>query len=364
MHNPKRLPLILALCFAAFCSLAAAQTTGRIAGTIRDPTGAVVAGVKVTATSKATGEERDAAADAAGNYELALLPPGNYRVSVATTGFKTQLFDDVTVAITETTFVDATLAVADAPGESVTVYSTVPVVQRDGPQLGRVVESRLLTELPLSARNFTQILGLSPGTAGFLADGTSVGRNTQTLSTNGARVTQNNFQINGVDVNGMGTNAAVTIATPAPETIQEFKVQTSLYDATYGRSGGGNIQVVTRGGSNEFHGAAYEYFRNDVLSANNPFLKAAGVRRPVLRRNVFGGILGGPIQRDKVFFFFSYQGTRETNGASATNSLSSDVLIAPCLTNDRSEVTLLATCKPSCPMDKLPMQSTQRHSHC
>jgi hypothetical protein len=144
----------------------------------------------------------------------------------------------------------------------------------------------------------------------------------------------------------MGTNAAVTVATPAPETIQEFKVQTSLYDATYGRSGGGNIQVVTRSGGNEFHGAAYEYFRNDALNANNPFLKAAGVRRPVLRRNVFGGMLGGPIRKNTAFLFLSYQGTRETNGASAINSLSSDVLITPCLTNDRSEATLLATCTP------------------
>jgi hypothetical protein len=351
----ERVPLILAVCLVAFCALASAQTTGRIAGTVKDPMGAVLAASKVTATSKATGEQRDTAADAAGNYALALLPPGDYRVSVATTGFKTQVFDNVTVSITETTVVDATLAVGAAPGESVTVHSTVPAVQRGGPQLGRVVESTLLTELPLSARNFTQILGLSPGTTGFLTDATSVGRNTQALSVNGARVTQNNFQINGVDVNGMGTNAAVTVPTPAPETIQEFKVQTSLYDATYGRSGGGSIQVVTQSGGNEFHGVAYEYFRNEALNANSPFLKEAGVRRPVLRRNVFGGTLGGPIRRNAAFFFLSYQGTRETNGASIVNSVSSDVLIAPCLTmapcltNDRSEATLLATFKPTLP---------------
>ena len=105
-------------------------------------------------------------------------------------------------------------------------------------------------------------------------------------------------------------------------------MQTSLYDATFGRSGGGNIQAVTKSGANDFHGAAYEYFRNDAFNANNPFLKAAGVKRPVLKRNVFGGLLGGPIKRDKVFFFGSYQGTRERNGASL-NSLSSNVLIAP-----------------------------------
>src|SRR5262249_57353700 len=129
----------------------------------------------------------------------------------------------------------------------------------------------------------------------------------------------------------------------APETIQEFKVQTSWYDASYGRSGGGNIQVVTRSGSNQFRGAAYEYFRNEALNANNPFLKAAGVKRPLLRRNVFGGTLGGPLDKNSAFFFISYQGTREINAALAVNSISSNVLIAPGLTNDRSEAPLLNT---------------------
>src|SRR5262249_30805425 len=117
---------------------------------------------------------------------------------------------------------------------------------------------------------------------------------------------------------------------------------TSLYDATFGRSAGGNIQVVTKGGSNSLHGNIYEYFRNEALNANNPFLKAAGVERPVLRRNVFGGLIGGPIHRDKSFFLVSYQGTRELNGASP-NSLSSSVLIEPRLTEDRSELTLRQT---------------------
>src|SRR5262249_16245540 len=161
-------------------------------------------------------------------------------------------------------------------------------------------------------------------------------------SVNGARSTQNNYQLNGVDANNIRNNNFQRIAVPAPETIQEFKVQTSLYDATFGRSGGGNIQAVTKSGANDFHGAAYEYFRNAAPNANNPFLKAAGVKRPVLTRNVFGGFLGGPIKRDKAFFFGSYQGTRERNGASI-NSLSSNVLIAQGLTDDRSEQKLKTT---------------------
>lgn len=204
-----------------------------------------------------------------------------------------------------------------------------PLIQRDGPQLGRVVDSRSVSQLPLATRNYSQMLGLSPGTVTYLPDNTAVGRNNQTISVNGARATQNNVQINGVDVNTLASSAAVTLATPGPETIQEFKVLTSLYDATLGRSGGGNIQTVTKSGSNNFHGAAFEYFRNGALNANNPFLKAASVDRPVLNRNVFGVTFGGPITKDKTFFFFSYQGARERNGASILNSLSSNVQIAP-----------------------------------
>src|SRR5205814_7458921 len=139
-----------------------------------------------------------------------------------------------------------------------------------------------------ATRNFTQILALSPGASVALPDNTAVGRNSQNISINGARVTQNDFEINGIDANNLATNSAAAVAVPAPETIQEFKVQTSLYAATYGRGGGGNVQVVTKSGGNTFHGAGYEYFRNDVLDANNPFLKAAGVSRPTLQRNVFG----------------------------------------------------------------------------
>ncbi|HEX6729528.1 MAG TPA: hypothetical protein VF074_05935, partial [Pyrinomonadaceae bacterium] len=217
-----------------------------------------------------------------------------------------------------------------------------------GPQLGRVVNSRAVTELPLATRNFTQILALSAGTSAVLPDNTALGRNSLNVSVNGARVTQNNFQLNGVDANNIGTNAAGLLAVPAPETIQEFTVQTSLYDATFGRGGGGSVQAVTRTGNNEFHGAVYEYFRDDSLNANNPFLKAAGVERPTLSRHVFGGMFGGPIRKDRSFFFLSYQGTRERNGA-APNSLSSSIFIARGLTNDRSQQTLLTTFRPRLP---------------
>jgi hypothetical protein len=348
----KSVALFITVCLLALSSLTAfaqSQTTGRIAGTVKDQSGAVVAGADVTVASTTTGDERKVTTDEGGNYIVPLLPPGIYQVTIIAKGFKKAIFDQVRVAITETSAVNADLSVGTVAEESVTITAGAPLVQTDGAQLGRVVDSRAVSELPLATRNFTQLLGLSPGAATYLPDNTSVGRNSQNISVNGARVTNNNFQINGIDVNSMGTNSAPSLSIPAPESIQEFKVQTSLYDATFGRSGGGNIQAVTKSGTNSFHGAAYEYFRNAALNANNPFLKAAGVERPELSRNIFGGTIGGPIKKDRLFFFGSYQGTRETNGASVINSLSSNVLIAPGLTDDRSQATLLNTFHPLLP---------------
>ena len=342
-------PTVLASVFLLIPSIsvfAQSQTTGSVAGTVTDRNGAVIVNADVTVRSDATGEERKSKTDSQGNYRFPFLAPGTYHLSVAARGFRQPLLENVQVFITQTVAYDVVLDVGQ-PEESVTIKDADSLSPLDGPTRGRVVDSRTVSEAPLATRNFTQILSLSPGTSVSLPDNTALGRNSQNISVNGARVTQNNFQINGVDANKIDTNSAAYLAVPAPETIQEFKVQTSLYDATYGRGGGGNVQAVTRSGSNDFHGGAYEYFRNEALNANNPFFKAAGVERPVLQRNVFGGLIGGPVKRDRIFFFGSYQGTRERNGAS-DNSLSSDILISPPgLTSDRSAQTLLATFKPT-----------------
>ncbi len=330
------------LLFVGASECASGQTTGRIAGVVNDTSGGVIPRAEVQAVNEATGEGWKSATDDSGDYSFALLPPGLYQIEVAANGFKTAVSRDVPVRITETTTINVSLAVGNRV-EKIIVNGSPPLLQTDGPQLGRVVDSRSVAELPLASRNFTQILTLSPGTASHLPDSTAVGRNTQAISVNGARVTQNYFQINGIDATTMGSQGPILVAVPAPETIEEFKVQTSLFDATYGRSGGANIQLVTKSGGNEVHGDAYEYFRNEALNANNPFLKAAGLGRPLLRRNVFGGILGGPIQKNKAFFFVSYQGARERNAASIINSISSNVLVAPGLTDDRSASTLEST---------------------
>jgi hypothetical protein len=342
----RALRILLALGQGAlWCLLAYGQTTGRVAGVVGDSTGAALAGAQVQCLSVATGEEHRITTDAHGEYVIPLLPPGVYKIHAAASGFHPS-FAEAEVDIDLTTTLNFVLS----PGErDYVIVRAYPLLQTDNPGLGRLVDSRTVSELPLATRNITQILGLSPGTATYLPDNTGLGRNTQTISVNGARMTQNNYQLNGVDANTMGTSSAVNVAVPAPESVEEFQVQTSLYDATFGRAGGANIQVVTKSGENSFHGEAYEYFRNDALDANNPFLGAAGDPRPAFKRNVFGGTFGGPIRKERAFFFVSYQGTRERNGASLVNSLSSRVLIAAVppgtlgLTDDRSEATLLAT---------------------
>jgi hypothetical protein len=342
----KRVGLLWAICVLALpgtLAFAQGKTTGRITGTVKDINGALIVGATIRAVNSRTAEQRVVITSEEGIYSVSLLASGSYGVTVSAPGFSTTTLPAI-VAITETLTLDVILKVAGPQANENFVVSAPPFTQVDGPQLGRVVNSRAVSELPLATRNFTQILALSPGTSVELADNSAVGRNSQNISVNGARTNQNNYQINGVDANHILSNNAVRLAVPAPETIQEFKVQTSLYDATFGRSGGGNVQAVTKSGANDFHGGAYEYFLNDALNANNPFLKAAGTKRPVLRRNIIGGLIGGHIKRDKAFFFASYQGTRERNGASA-NSLSSSVLITPncCLTDDRSESTLRQT---------------------
>ena len=341
MFSKTTLIPVLSLAFlflASLSVLAQGPTTGRIAGIVKDQNGAILIGAEVMVTSKATGDQRKVVTDDEGNYTVSLLPPGAYQVRIKANGFAITVYDPAEVVITETTRIEANLMLAGVDTVSVRID---PMVQADGPQLGRVVDSRAVSELPLATRNLTQILGLSPGASVDLSNNTAVGRNPQNISVNGARTTQNNYQINGVDANNIRNYNFQRVSVPAPETIQEFKVQTSLYDATFGRSGG-NIQAITKSGANEFHGGGYEYFRNGALNATNPFLKAAGGKRPVLNRNVFGGLLGGPIKRDRIFFFGSYQATREVNGASP-NSLSSSVLIAPGLSDDRSEQTLRRT---------------------
>jgi hypothetical protein len=292
-------------------------TTGQIAGTVTDPNGAVVAGATVKATNIATNYSRETTTGGDGIYGIQLLPPGRYRIEITASGFATNTVE-ADVNITQTTPIDVQLSVA---GGTATVNVEAPVLQTESSQQGRVVPGETIRQLPLPTRNFQQLLTLSPGAQTGVSNTTELGRGDATISVNGQRTTSNSVRINGIDANSIGTNSTPNIAVPASDSLQEFIVQTSLYDAANGRNAGGNVEAITRSGTNDLHGNVYYFLRDRSLNANDPFLKAAGIDRPVLNRNQFGGTIGGPVIKDRAFFFGSYQGTREKNGASLSNSL-------------------------------------------
>jgi len=315
-------------------ALAQSASTGQIAGTVRDPSGAVLPEATVIAQSP-SGLTREVKTGSDGRYIIPLLPPGIYRVEIKRAGFKTHVIQDVVVRITETTPVDVELALGEIT-ETFTVEAESSPLQAETPATGRVITGRTLTELPLATRNFTQLFALTAGTNVDLPDHSASGLNTLDISVNGLNRYNNNFQLNGVDTNGIGINNAFSYPIPAPDALQEFKVQTSLYDASYGRSAGGQIVVVTRSGTNEFHGSVYHFLRNDKLNANDFFFNSTGTPRPPFIRNQFGFTLGGPISRNRTYFFGSYQGSRERNGA-ARGAIST-LALPPLLTDDRSPV--------------------------
>ena len=333
------LAVTLVLAGLAGSSLWAQATTGTLRGVVTDATGAVIPGVSVVLISE-SGERRALTTDATGNYVAALLRPGSYTAEFSLKGFTTKKIEGVKVAVTEVRDLDVQLEVSQTQ-ETVTVTANADILQTSTPTEGRVIEESTIRQLPLPTRNFQQLLTLSPGTSASLSNNTELGRGDSNISVNGQRSTSNNVVVNGTEVNSPGTNSTPNVSVPAPDAIQEFIVQTSMYDASQGRNSGGNVAAVTKSGSNSFHGNVYEFLRNRVLNANDFFLNAKGRPRPILTRNQFGGTLGGPIVKDKTFFFFSYQGTRERNGASLNNSLTFPNIPSG-LTNDRSDAALNA----------------------
>jgi hypothetical protein len=335
----SRLISFLLVCYlVAFVGVAIAQspTTGEIAGQVLDPQGAAVAGASITLTAP-SGQVRETKSDGSGRYRFPLLDPGSYSLTVQAKGFAAATRNEAHVRITESTALDVQLTVAGTT-QSVSVVAE-PIVAQDNDTEGRVIGDTQVNQLPLPTRNYTQLLALSPGAVSSLPNNAELGRGDADINVNGQRSTSNNVIIDGTEANSPGTNTTPSLTVPPPDAIQEFIVQTSMYDASQGRNSGGNVAVVTKSGTNQFHGNVFEYFRNDALNANDFFLNEAGLPRPELKRNQFGGTLGGPIVKDKTFFFFAYQGTRERNGSSPTYSLGT-TLIPQDLTNDRSTTTL------------------------
>jgi hypothetical protein len=325
--------------------------TGALVGTIMDVTQAVVPGVKIEITNEATGEKRDAVSDQNGRYAFSLLIPGSYRVEATKKDFKSAVESGIQVNVTETARLDIEMTLGTV-AQKITVEGKPGIVQTESSTLGRVVNERAMEDLPLVTRNYTQIIGLSPGVQTDVTNATALGSGTGGLSpaegtsgifVQGARATDNNFQLDGVSIvdnqewGGNSGGAAI----PNPDTIEEFKVQTGLYDASFGHNAGANVNIVTKGGSNQFHGNVFEFFRNEDMNANDFFFNLTGQPRPILRQNQFGYTLGGPVQKDKLLFFTSYQGTRQINGASTgADTTCTANMVSPPFTNDRSAAAL------------------------
>ncbi|MGH9739773.1 MAG: carboxypeptidase regulatory-like domain-containing protein [Candidatus Acidiferrales bacterium] len=357
---------VLCLVMGAFMLPVEAQTasTGALTVTVTDSSGGAIANARVTITSPA-GEMRTLNTGAVGSCTFDLLAVGNYEVEISAPGFKTFTIPSATVTVSETHVLKQALQIG-AQTQHVTVNANVQLLQTQSSTVGGVVGERALTQLPLATRNFTQILDLSSGVSASVNNATQVGAGNQNMYVNGTGDVSNNYEMDGVDITTFMTGAttdpfgglfgAPPIANP--DSIEEFNVQTSQYDAEYGRSGGANVDIVTKTGTDSFHGGLYEFNRNDIFNANGFFQKEADLPRGELKQNQFGGQIGGPIIKQKLYFFGSYEGTRQVNGV-ASNGFST-ISLPPQLTDDRTAATLGTE---FCPTDNPPGSIGYAYSH-
>jgi Carboxypeptidase regulatory-like domain len=373
-------------------SARAQQTLGSINGTVTDSSGAVVQGATVKVRNVDTGLEQTTTSKNDGSFNIADLPIGTYTVAFRKDGFKTEVHSKILVQGNRTSTVNASLQ----PGEvsaSVTVTATPLLNQTDNTN-GYVLGTDLIESTPLGTGSFTQLAILAPGVSADLLNttGTNAGLGNQSIWANGQRDTSNSFTFNGVSANNIfngksssqltgnrvvlntgevfgsggdiqtGTSVYAAIGqalpTPPPETVEELHVNTSMYDASQGANSGAHISLITKSGTNDFHGGAYEYHQTDAWNAAPFFFNAVGLPRPVLHRNVFGGTLGGPIKKEKLFFFASYQGQRvadQENGISFA-------AVPTFLTNDRSDAGLITAASSS--LDPTGMCGQPGHPAC
>lgn len=297
------------VCMFSFSGVALAQTGG-IRGQVKDPSGALIAAAKITVTTQGTGAQRLAVSDKDGSFELVSVPVGQYTVEIEAPGFKKFVQKDVTVDIGHVAVVNANMVLGEST-TTVTVEATAAQVETTSTQLGAVVNERSVTELPLNARDVYQLLQIQPGVQSQVGIDLFYGSDKAgVVSVNGGRGRSNNYSVNGGEGNDMFAN--VPAIQPSPDSIEEFRVITNTFDAEYGRNSGAEVNVVTKSGTNDWHGSVYEFFRNKVLNARG-FLD---VIKPDSKQNQYGGTIGGPIKKDKTFIFGSYEGRRAIKGVS------------------------------------------------
>jgi hypothetical protein len=321
----KLIVLSSAVCmFTALCAYG--DVTGRISGVARDTSGAVIPGVAVTAVNTQTGIQSRTVTNGSGFYAFPALPVGTYDVSFQRSGFRVYRVTGLVINVNSVLRVDATLQVG-AVKQQVTVSSTTLHVDTARTELGEVITGSHMIAMPLNGRSYTDLMALQPGvnpesSGEYSVQSPSGGLNPGNVSVSGQREDANGFMVNGGNVEEGGSNGAAVI--PDLDAIAEFRIQTADFDAQYGNYSGGLVNVITKSGTNQFHGDAFEFLRNNAFDARNFYsynqtnpvtgAEIPGSAIAALRRNQFGGTIGGPILHDKVFFFGDYQGTRETQG--------------------------------------------------
>ena len=303
---------------------------GSVVGVVRDTSGALVANSKVTLTSQDSGRVVTTTANAAGEYTFSPVKVGVYTVSVESAGFSKFQHPDVTVSVQQRVLVDAALTPGQA-SEVVKVTGDAPQLQTQDASVGQVIDAKKIVDLPLNGRNFTFLAQLSAGVTQSQSDTRGLGA-TGSFAANGARPSQNNYLLDGIDNNSNlvdflnGTAYAVL---PPPDAIQEFKIQTSNYSAEIGRSAGAVLNATTKSGTNTIHGSAWEFVRNDALDSNNYFATTKGH----FSQNQFGATIGGPIRKDHTFLFGDYQGLRNTQSQTLTSTVPTAAQAASGYTN-------------------------------
>jgi len=300
------------------------QLTGQISGTITDASGSIVPGVDVTVTNEATGIKRNVKTNQDGIYTVPLLQPGGYSITAQASGFRSLSRTGIQLQVAQTAQLDLKLEVG-ATSESINVTETAPLLDTGSNAIGGIVTPERVDNLPMLGRNSNALMILVPGVRATRQTTVNpvLESHYQFFSINGSRPNQSQFMLDG------GNNTNLTFNgpeySPQVEEVQEFKIQTSSFSAEYANSGGGVINVVSKSGTNAFHGSLFEYFRNDALAANDFFSNSSGRARPMLRYNQFGATIGGPVIKNRTFFYFAYEGLRQKLPTVTTTSVPTDL---------------------------------------
>jgi hypothetical protein len=324
----------LALVFAAGMHpawLGAQAVTGTILGTVTDSTGAIMPGTTVTITNAGTGLVRTLVTDAAGEYTAPSLPTGKYSISAELSGFKHVTVPDINLGVDQHVRINVRLEIGTVE-ESVTVTGASPLVQTSTSELGTTVQQEEIQTLPLNGRNFVNLTRTVPGVvrgvpgANIDGAGSLAWRASASFSANGQRPRDNNYMLDGVDNNETWLQTVVLF--PSVDALDEFKMQTSTYSAEFGHSLGGVVNLQIKSGSNAAHGSGFEFLRNSVFDSNNYFNELAGHPKPPFKQNQFGGTIGGPLIKDRTFYFFDYQGYYVNQGQTYLSTVPSDKMRA------------------------------------